>query len=170
MKKLIAALVVGVFSGLAVFAQTKKPPRVMEDLIQEMESQLSAALQKGDAATVDRIVADEYVEVTAQGGLRHKDYVMTLARARAAAPHAIAVGPEVSIEQTQLTIYGEVAVLVGIAKTKYQHMQYQVSTLPDQLPAPDSVQQERFMKVYAKRGDKWQLIAAHSTAIASAQG
>jgi len=92
MKKLIAALVVGVFSALSVFAQTKKPPRVMEDMIQEMESQLSSALQKGDAATVDRIVADEHVEVTPQGALRHKDYVMTLARARAAAPHALPSG------------------------------------------------------------------------------
>ena len=170
MKKLIAALVIGVFSALSVFAQTMKPPKVMEDLIKEMESQLSSALQKGDAATVDRIVADEYVEVTAQGALRHKDDVMTLVRARAAAPHAISIGPEVSIEQTQFTIYDEVVVMVGVMKTKYQHMQYQVSTLPDQLPSPDAVQQERFMKVYAKRGDKWQLIASHSTAIASTQG
>jgi hypothetical protein len=170
MKKLIATLVVGVCSVLSVFSQTMKQPKVMEDLIKEMESQLSSALLKGDTATVDRIVADEYVEITAQGVLRHKEDLMAFARARASAPHATAVGPEVSVEQTQFTSYGEVAVLVGVMKTRYQHMQYQVTTLPDQLPAPDAVQQERFMKVYAKRGDKWQLIASHSTAIASPQG
>jgi hypothetical protein len=167
MKRLIAALVVGIFSGLSVFSQTMKPPKVMEDLIKETERQLSSALLKGDAATVDRIVANEYVEITAQGALRHKDDVMAIVRARASAPRATAFWPEVSVEQTQFTIYDEVAVLVGVTKTKYQHMQYQVSTLPDQLPAPDTVQQERFMKVYAKRGDTWQLIASHATTIAA---
>ena len=170
MKKLIVVLVIGVFSGLSVFSQTMKPARVTEDLIKEMERQLSAALLKGDAATVDRIVADEYVEITAQGALRHKDDVMALVRARASAPRAIAAGPEVSVEQTQYTIYDEVAVFVGVLKTKYQHMQYSVSSLPNQLPAPDTVDQERFMKIYAKRGNKWQLIASHSTPIAASLG
>jgi hypothetical protein len=167
MKKLIAALAVGAFSALSVFSQTMKPASVTEDLIKEMERELSTALLKGDVATVNRILAEEYVEISAQGVLRDKEDVMTLVRARAAAPRATAVGPEVSVELTKLTIYDEVAVLVGVMKTKYQFMQYQVSTLPDQPSAPADVHQERFMKVYAKRGDKWQLVASHSTAIVS---
>jgi len=166
MKTVLTTFIVGVFSALSVLGQTMKPPKMTEDLIKEMEHQLSAALLKGDIAIVDRIVADEYVEITAQGALRHKDDVLALVRARASAPPATTVGPEVSVDQTNFTVYDGVAVITGVMKTRYQFMQYQVSTLPGQSPAPDTVQQERFMKVYAKRGDKWQLIASHSTPMA----
>ena len=165
MNKLLAVFAISLFSGLSVFSQTTRPLQVTEDAIREMEQLLSTALLKGDAPTVDRIIADDYVEITRQGVLRHKEDVMALVRARASAPRATSIGPEVSVYETKLIVHGEVIVFTGVMKTRYQHMEYQVSTLPNQTPGPDNVDQERFTKVYAKRGSMWQLVASQVTPI-----
>jgi hypothetical protein len=77
----------------------------------------------------------------------------------------MSAGPEVTIADTKLRTYGDTAVLVGRTTTRYQFMEYQ--TVPGaSAPAPESVIHERFMKVYAKRVGRWQLIASMKTAIA----
>lgn len=165
MKKLCAALLGSILFPVAIFPQAMNPVKVTEDVIKKIENELAAALEKGDAATVDSILADDYVEITPQGALLSKEDLMMAARAKAAAPRAVGAGPEVSVEQTKLKIYGEVAVFFGLKSTRYPHMQYQVSPVPGQPQAPVGINQERFMKIYAKRSDHWQLVAAQSTAV-----
>lgn len=136
-----------------------------EDALRELDSKLSDALNKGDPAALDQILADDYVEIDTRGLITGKSDLMALARARAAAPRSKSVGPEVTIDDTKLRTYGDTAVLVGRTTTRYQFMNYQ--TVPGaSTPAPDTVIQERFMKVYAKRVGRWQLIASMKTAIA----
>jgi hypothetical protein len=136
-----------------------------ENALRELDSKLSEALSKGDPAALDQILGDDYVEVDSRGLITGKTDLMALVRARAAAPRSMSAGPEVTIADTKLRTYGDTAVLVGRTTTRYQFMEYQ--TVPGaSAPAPESVIHERFMKVYAKRVGRWQLIASMKTAIA----
>ena len=161
MKILIASVFASLICAFAVLPQDEG--HRMENTIQTLERELSAALSKGDAAAVDRILADDYIEITAQGLLQNKGDIMALVRARAAAPKAISAGPEISVQETRLNIYGDVAVWVGLRITKYQHMEYQVAPGSGQLPPPDIADRERFMKVYVRRAGRWQLVASQAT-------
>ncbi len=161
MKILIASVFASFICVFAVFPQDER--QTIERTLKILERELSDALNKGDAATVDRILADDYVEVTAQGLLQNKTDIMALVRARAAAPKAISVGPEISVHDTKINIYGDAAVWLGLRITKYQHMEYQVAPGSGQLPPPDITERERFMKVYVRRTGRWQLVASQTT-------
>ena len=63
-----------------------------EELIRGLESKLTVAILQGDAPSVERILADDYIEINAQGLLTRKADLMAIARARAAAPQAQSVG------------------------------------------------------------------------------
>lgn len=136
-----------------------------EELIRGLEAKLAVAMLQGDSKLVDRILADNYIEINAQGLLTHKPDLMAIVRATAAAPPAKSVGPEVTIDETNLRMHGDTAVLIGRITTRYQFMQYQ--TLPDapQTAAPTNIEQERFLKVYSRRSGQWELLASTRTPI-----
>jgi hypothetical protein len=150
----------------AICSQGQERVNRTGELIRGLESKLTVAMLQGDSTLVDRILADDYIEVNAQGLLRRKVDLMAFVRARAAAPQAKSVGPEVTIDETNLRMHGDTAVLIGRITTRYQFMDYQ--TFPDtpQTAAPTNTIQERFMKVYSKRDGRWQLVASTTTAIA----
>ena len=62
--------------------------------IKELERELGRALLKNDSATLDRILADDYVGIDAQGGIKKKVDVVALARAAGAVPRGVMIGPE----------------------------------------------------------------------------
>jgi hypothetical protein len=161
MKILIVSISALLICGFGILAQEDK--QTIEQNIKTLERELSAAIMKGDAATVDRILADDYIEVTAQGVLQNKADIMAFVRARAAAPKAISAGPEVSLQDTKLSTYGDVAIWFGLRITKYPHMNYQVAPGSGQLPPPDITDRERFMKVYVRRAGRWQLVSSQIT-------
>jgi ketosteroid isomerase-like protein len=161
MKIMFAAIFVSLICVFAVFPQDGG--QAIEQTVKTLERELSAAIAKGDASTVDRILADDYIEVTAQGLPHKKADIMALVRAIGAAPKAIKVGPEISIEETKLSAYGDVAIWSGLKITKYPHMEYQVAPGSGQLPPPDITERQRFMKVYVRRAGRWQLVASQFT-------
>lgn len=160
MKIMIASVFVLLIYGFSLFPQDERP---MEQTIKTIERELSTAIMKGDTATVDRILADDYIEVTAQGLLQNKENIMAFVRARAAAPKVISAGPEISLQDTKFKTYADVAIWSGLKVTKYPHMEYQVTPGSGQLPPPDITDRERFMKVYVRRAGRWQLVASQTT-------
>jgi ketosteroid isomerase-like protein len=168
MKILIGSVFAFLICAFCVFPQHEK--QTMEQTVKTIDRELSAAIMKGDVATVDRILAEDYVEVTAQGVLQNKADIMAFVRTRAAAPKAISVGPEISLQETKLSVYGDIAVWVGLRITKYQHMDYQVAPGSGQLPPPDITNRERFMKVYVRRAGRWQMVASQTTNVTAAPG
>jgi hypothetical protein len=165
MKLLIMLALVVVMTG-AGFSRDQERMISKDELIREMDSKLTAALLQGNAASVDAMLADDYIEINAQGLVRHKPDVMATVRAQASVPRSISVGPETTVDETKLLLYGDTAILVGLTTTRYQHMEYQTSPQPGQLPAPTATYQERFMKVYSRLNGRWQLVASQTTAIA----
>ncbi|MCM3872120.1 MAG: nuclear transport factor 2 family protein [Pyrinomonadaceae bacterium] len=136
-----------------------------EQLIGDVDSKLTAALLQGDSASVDAILADDYVEIDAQGSIRHKSDVMTLVRAQASAPRSTSIGPEITVDETRVLVYGDTAIIFTLTTTRYQFMEYM--TLPQTTPAPSpsATDRHRLTKVYSKLNGSWQLIASQTTAI-----
>lgn len=164
--KLLMALLVVMFGAFAVFPQSNEPP-VTDKIVMGIDRGIEEAISKGDTHRVDQLLGFEYIEITAQGLVRNKSDVMALVRARASAPKAIAAGPEVSVTDVKVQIYGDVAVIVGFKTTKYPHMDYQVSPGASQLPPPDFTEKERFMKVYVRRSNVWRRVASQTTNVAA---
>lgn len=166
MKIIIIIALVGLVSVVSIFAQDEERGKKTEETIRQIERELAAALMQGDTASVDRILADNYIEINPQGLVRDKTDVMVVVRARASAPSAKSIGPDVTVDETKLRTYGNTAILVGLTTTRYQHMEYQTSPELAQLPAQITTNQERFMKVYSKLDGRWRLVASQTTAIA----
>ena len=135
-----------------------------EEVIKQLDGKLTAALHKGDSASVDALLADNYVEVNAQGQALSKSDVLTMVRARASVPRSTSIGPEIS-EETKIHVIGETAIIIGLKTTKYPHMEYQTVPQPVQTPAPVALNQERFIKVYVKVSGHWQLVAFQTTLV-----
>lgn len=134
--------------------------------VRELDETLTAALLQGDSATVDAMLAEDYIETNAQGLVRRKPDVMATVRAIASAPRSKSLGPEISVDEISVRIYGHTAILIGLTTTKYQHMEYQVLPQQSQLPAPEATDRSRFLKVYSKLKGRWQLVASQTTSIA----
>jgi hypothetical protein len=149
---------------IAAFCQAQKWMPNSEDVIKELDKKLANALIKGDAASVDAILGDNYTEITSQGRVRSKSEIMAEVRMRATVPISKSVGPEIS-DDTTLHVYGDTAILIGLRTTTYQQMDYQTLPQGGQTPAPAAANQERFTKVYAKVGGRWQLLAFQTTVI-----
>jgi ketosteroid isomerase-like protein len=164
MKILAMLALFGVTSAFTVFPQDDAQTNT-ENIIKNLQREFDEALMEGDVAAVDRILADDYLETTAQGLLKNKSDVMAVVRARAAAPPAKSVGPDITVAETRIRIYGDVALFSGVRSIRYQFMEYQ-TVGPGQLPPPTNTEQERFTKTYAKIGDNWRLVASQTTAVA----
>jgi hypothetical protein len=137
---------------------SKQKVNVDEKAIQEVERELETALLKGDSATLDRILADDYVEIDAQGGVKKKTDILALARARSAAPRGVSVGPEITVDGLTIRIHGDSAAVVGRTTIRYQFMENATSIAQTQSQTPANVNQERFIRSYAKPNGRWQLV------------
>lgn len=164
--KLTFIFTLALIMAAAVFSQGQKRMSNSAELIKQLDKKLTTALLKGDAAAVDAILGDNYVEITAQGGMRRKSDVMAEVRMRASAPPSQSAGPEIS-EETELHMHGDTAILIGLRTTTYQHMEFQ--TLPPAGQAPTATNQERFIKVFAHASGRWRLVAFQKTSIAQGQ-
>jgi ketosteroid isomerase-like protein len=134
--------------------------------IKQLEVELETALSKGDSVTLDRILADDFIEVNSRGVIKKKSDVIASAHARSAAPHSVSVGPTRTVDDLKIHLHGDSALVVGRTTISYQFMENQTSSPQTQPQNPASVDQERFMRSYAKISGRWQLVAWQTTFIA----
>ena len=137
-----------------------------DSVIKGLERELELALSKDDINTLDRIFADDYVEIDAQGGVKKKPEVIELARMRAAAPRGVMIGPDKTINDLTSRLYADSALVIGRTTIRYQFMENQTSSPQAPSQNPLTIDQERFIRSYAKVGQRWQLVAWQTTAIA----
>jgi Domain of unknown function (DUF4440) len=167
--KLLIMLTLAVLTTAATLSSGQEKVTKTEELVREMDSKLSAALLHGDAASVefaDGLIADNYLGINAQGIVRHKSDIMAIIRAQASAPRSKSLGPEISLDESAFFLFGDTAILTGLTTTKYQFMEYQTLPQPDQPPAPNASDQERFTRVYSKVNGRWRLVVFQTTSIA----
>ena len=105
------------------------------------------ALQRNDVAAVERIVADDYIITTAEGTVLNKEQDTAPLKSGEVKFETAAT------EDVKVRIFGKTAVVTGIGRFKgtYKGRPFTVN--------------ERFTDVYVKRRDRWQPVAAHSTAL-----
>ena len=165
--KLLIMFTLVVLTAAAVFSQDgQKTVTNTEKLVREIDGKLTAALLQGDSPSVDAILADDYIEINAQGLVRNKSDVMATVRAQASAPRSKSMGPEIGVDETKLHIYGDTSILTSLRTTRYQYMENQGLPQPTPLSTQTATYQERFMKVYSRLNGRWQLVASQTTAIA----
>jgi hypothetical protein len=150
----------------AIFSVGQVPVKTTNDLVKELDAKLTAALLRGESATVDAILADDYTETNAQGLVRNKAEVMATVRAVASAPGSISLGPKISVDETNLYSYENTAILTTLTTTRYQFMVNQ--ELPQAVPdrTQTATDRERLMRVYSKFRGRWQLVASQATSVA----
>ena len=161
--KSVIAIVVLILGLSPCYAQNQV--NKADSLIKELERELELALAKNDIAILDRLLADDYVEIDAQGGVRKKAEVIELARL-AAAPRGVMIGPDKTVNDLTIRLYGDSALVIGRTTIRYQFMENQTSSPQAPSQNPVTINQERFIRSYAKVGRSWQLVAWQTTAIA----
>jgi hypothetical protein len=165
MKLLMMFTLVFLAAG-AIFSRGQVPVTKTEELVREIDARLASALLRGDPTSVDAILADDYIEVNAQGLVKNKSDVMTTVRAQASAPRSVSVGPEIRVDETKVRSYGDTTILTSLKTTRNQHMENQALPQPSPLSTQSDTYQERLMRVYSKLKGHWQLVASQTTAIA----
>ncbi len=124
----------GALCGLAQ-AQTA-PNSKPEDQVTQLERDWLAADAKGDAASLGRIIADDFVGSSFSGELLSKQDIIP----QEGAPGGFAGATS---SDTNVRIFGDTAVLMGSINTANPNKQIRVTL------------------VCQKRGQGWQMIAAH---------
>jgi hypothetical protein len=148
------------------FCYGQKRGNNSEMAIKTVEHELEAALSKGDVAELERILADDYLEITSQGDVRKKADVIAVARAMSARPRGVSIGPDKTVDDLMIRLHGDCALVAGRTTIRYQFMEYQTTSPQTQTQNPVTVDQERFIRVYSKMNGPWQLVAWQTTFIA----
>lgn len=145
------------------YAQT--PPDEAKRSLREFDQKLEATLTSTDVAALEEVLAPDYIQIDPQGALTEREQILALARTRKAAPKAQIVGPEKTVLDQTIRIYGDTGIVVTLISTKYQFMDYQTAG-PPPAQGPEVVDQERRLRVYFRKSGQWQLVAQQTTAIA----
>jgi ketosteroid isomerase-like protein len=131
----------------STLAQSRLAAQSDENAIRALETRRGTALVKADTQTLSQMVADDFVEVTRLGQLRTKAENMA----------DIASGAlkltSVKYEDTNIKVYGDVAVLIGVADN--------VGAFRG-IPFSGKV---RYTRVFVRRTTGWQAVAMQQTSI-----
>ncbi len=130
--------------------------------VRSTDQKLDLALSRSNATALDQLLEANYVEINSQGEMSDKGQLLAFARARKSG--GILAGPERKVSEQGIRLHGNTAIVVHMISTRYIHMDYQTSGTPP-AQGPESVDQERRMRVYSRNGSTWQLVAQQTTFI-----
>jgi ketosteroid isomerase-like protein len=130
--------------AVALALELLVPPATARDAsreVERLERDLVAAIGRGDLATYDRIVADDYVAFEASGKTTPKAEILASYRSGARKY------TDLTIFDVEGRVFGDTAVVT--AKTKGLRRE-------GDRDVPNRV---RYMRVYAKRDGRWRAVA-----------
>ncbi len=117
------------------------PPAASEPELEALERRLVAAIAAKDLATYDQIVADDYVVIRADGTERSKQDVMAAYRAGQEGYR------DLQIAEVKARVFGDTGIVhartLGFRLERGQEI-------------PNRV---RYVRVFARRGGRWQAVA-----------
>ena len=145
MKRIHIACVLPVIAWLS-FGQAK--PETVEHTLMQLERDWTQASLKKDLAVLDKIMADDWVNIDFQGKTVTK--AETLANLKAGSPATQAAG----IGEMKVRIFGDSAIVTGSDTEK--------STLKGK----DVIDKYLWTDVFVKRDGRWQAVASQSTKVA----
>jgi ketosteroid isomerase-like protein len=139
--KLFCARLVPTLLLVLLLAPSPSPAQDTARSVEQIERDLVAAIGRGDLATYDRIVADDYVAFEASGKTSPKSEILASYRS------GTRKYTNLEIFDVEGRIFGDTAVVT--AKTKGFRKEGD-SDVPNRV---------RYIRVYAKRDGKWRAVA-----------
>lgn len=120
----------------------------VEQEIRKLEEVGREATLKNDAAVLDRLLAESWMNTNAGGTVTTKAQLMEILKT---SPFKIM---SIENDDVKVRVYGETAVVTGRSKSTRRGRDKALVT-----------GEVRFTRVYAKPQDRWQVVAAQSTPI-----
>jgi ketosteroid isomerase-like protein len=133
-------------------AKVSSPVAVAAE-VERVERELVAAIGKGDLATYDRIVADDYVAYTTTGQESTKPEIMAAYRTGTRKYMSL------SISDVKVRVFGDTAILV--ARTSGTRVE------EGRPPEPNTV---RYFRVFTRRGGAWRAVMQMVTPLPASTG
>jgi ketosteroid isomerase-like protein len=142
---MVAMLLLGGFPAARLSAQGKAGVATPEDSVRVLETARARALLEADTTALSRLVADEFVEVSRFGQLRTKaDNIREIGSGDLKLT-------TVKYDSLTVRIYGEVAILRGIADNTGTFHGF---------PFAGKL---RYTRVFVRRDGRWQAVAMQHT-------
>jgi len=150
MKRFIAA---AAFFSLAVLLATAHQNSNSDEAgrILALENLWNRALEQKDTKALDMLLANTMVSVDIDGSIQSKGEFLASIKAPAYQPS------QVAIEHTNVQVYGDAAVVVGIFRIKGTDK------------GKPFVHRERFVDTWIKNSGSWQCVATTSNLITAAK-
>ena len=131
--------------GSDVAAQQKAAGSLTEESVRAAELSRAQALLQADTAALSRMVADEFIEISRLGQVRTKaDNIRDIASGDLKLT-------SVKYDELTVRLYGDVAVLMGIADN---------TGTARGVPFSGKV---RYSRIFIRRDDRWQAVAMQQT-------
>jgi uncharacterized protein (TIGR02246 family) len=126
----------------------KQPAKAEQQLI-ELNQMWAAAINKGDAATLDRLFADDLVVTASNGTIRDKAGEIKDA-AGAPDPEFIWTSP-FTTEDVRIRVYQDAAVVTGLAKWGFKYKGQEANN------------ERRYTHTYVKLNGEWKIVAQQTS-------
>jgi ketosteroid isomerase-like protein len=135
-------------SAAPTASATTTPSENVEQAVAQMERDWAAALLKRDVATIERIVADDFIGLDGDGGTTftkasHLEEVKT----------GVATWESANVDNIKVRVFGDTAV-VTVLQT--QKSKYKGKDNSGRYPITD---------IFVRRNGKWQIVAEHLNTI-----
>ncbi len=121
----------------------------VEQSIKAMTEQLNQAALKGDVATYDKLLADDYISISILGGTSSKAELLENFKSGKLKFEAI------DVSDMKVRVYGDAALVISTANVKGHS------------GATDLSGQYRSVRVWVKRKGQWQSVSFQATRIAA---
>ena len=117
----------------------------VEQTVLKLTHEWIAADERADRSTLSRIIADDFMGTAPMGRIVFKEDVIPMEGSQGG-------GLSITAQEVKTRVFGEIAVVTGRGVRKNREQ--------DDL---------RFTLVFAKRQDRWQMVAGHLSAVGSGQ-
>lgn len=144
MKKILVVAVIVLATASFAPSQTRRSN--IEQMIMQMEREWADAYVKRDAATLDRILANDFMDTDGNGNVQNKAQYIELAR------NPVGTFYSGELSDAKVRAYGESAVSTGRLVIKGS--------------SREQGEAFRYTGVYVKRQGRWQAVASHLSRIA----
>ena len=141
----IAVSVIVLVFGAAILAQTQTES-VEQELI-KLENEWGEAIVKRDAASIDMLMADEFIAIY-DGSVFTKAQYFEFVKSMKEEILSFAM------DEWQVRVYGDAGVVMARSTTKTR------------LAGKETTNQLRFTDIWVKRDGHWKCVAAHNSTIA----
>jgi len=145
-RSVVMLVAVGLIAAVQVTPKGMPQGSKTDDAVLQLVQSWLNAESEGDTATLDKLIADDFLGTAPGGGILNKtDIVQPGGGERPKMPKS-------SLKESTVRVFGNTAVVMG-------------SVAHETVPEPGF----RFALVFLNRGQGWQMIAAHLASLPSAK-